>query len=93
MNVIGRHIGGCDRRQVWIGFDSYGNLLADSLFAKTKKHMRAAADRSGVRRQEVPSRISFVDFPLTESAVIITAMPPNPSGRIRVEVKAETAVT
>ena len=37
--------------------------------------------------------MSPVDLPITVSAVISTAMPPKPSGRIFEQVKAETAVT
>lgn len=37
--------------------------------------------------------ISLVDLPMTAAAVMRTAMPPKPSGRIFEQVKAETAVT
>jgi hypothetical protein len=35
---------------------------------------------------------SLVDFPRIASAVINTAMPPNPSGRILLQVKAATTL-
>ncbi len=37
--------------------------------------------------------MSLVDLAITVSAVMRTAMPPKPSGRIFEQVKAETAVT
>src|SRR5260370_35872109 len=56
-NGFGCHAVDRERRQVRIGFDRRRDLLSYSLFAKTKKHMRAVDARTVRRRQEILKNI------------------------------------
>lgn len=77
-----------------IGLDCLVDLSPDGVFADAEQNMHAVIGGiSPSFSARKSSRMSLVDLPTIASAVIRTAMPPKPSGRIFEQVKDVTAVT
>ena len=66
---------------------------SDANSAGPREHVLLRLDEASDSSPRRSSRISSVDLPLMVSAVISVAMPPKASGRILLQVKAETLVT
>ncbi len=78
---------GGDRCQRLVGLDDLSDLRANLRFVKPQQDMDAKARRGRERTmlglvQKKSPRMSSVLLPLIASAVMSTAMPPKPSGRI-----------